>query len=445
MQRMTWALRISAFIVAALLYKTCMGQQRLLHGRVLDAEDGRPLANVHVQVMGSGQGTTTDEVGAFVMPWGDRAMLRLRFTHISYHALDISVRATNDTLTFHMERRINEIPTVTIRATTPEVVYQRDDLHVGDHRVNDEGLWVLTYARSQLWHRQEEAGAQVFRDARLYLLDTLFNEVASCTLPEFARRLHQDHHGRVIVEGVEYAWVPARSSGTILLERMARTTLHDAILPWTDSIPGELIGNDRQDHWPAFRHFAFDPSTERTRTIHQVEDKHVMSLFRSQYKYMSGRDKVMAMNMERELGVDREVIAGYMTGFHRDAYFKVPYAPLFVVRDTLCVFDHAAGRLHRFTTDLAPCGETSITHHMERGWRNGLSQDAATGTVYAMFHRNSRSILRAVDIHSGELGRSLTLTHPFPEEVRIHDGHAYYVYRPHGSTQRRTLYREALR
>ena len=160
---------------------------------------------------------------------------------------------------------------------------------------------------------------------------------------------------------------------------------------------------------------------------------------------MSGHDKVVAMDLERELGVDREVIAGYMTAFYNDPYFDVPYAPLFVVHDTLCVFDHYRERIRRFAPDLTVLGETALTYDKERAWKNKLLQDAVDGRIYAVFARSVHTWLREVDPKTGELGRVITLTYPFPEEVQVHDGHAYYVYRPYGSLQHRTLYREALR
>lgn len=170
-----------------------------------------------------------------------------------------------------------------------------------------------------------------------------------------------------------------------------------------------------------------------------------MSLFRSQYKYMSGRDKVLAMDLEKETGVDREVIAGYMTGFHHDLYFHEPYAPLFVMRDTLLVFDHYRHRLRRFSSDRRELDELPIGYHRMREWTGRLIQDRITGSVHALFRRGSRVWVRRINQSTGELGNPTELEFPYPDEVQVADGWVYYVYRPHGSLQRRTLYRERLK
>ena len=197
--------------------------------------------------------------------------------------------------------------------------------------------------------------------------------------------------------------------------------------------------------YPAFEHIGYNVGTKETRVFCHVQEDHTMELFRSQYKYMTGRDKVIAMDLEKETGIEREIIAGYMTGFQNDLYFTLPYAPLFVVRDTLCIFDHGKGVIKRSRSDLSAIDEVPINYQKDHSWKEQLLQDRADGSVYAMYSKNLRTWLRKVDPSTGDLGPMNKLTEPFPEEVQVHDGHVYYVYRPYGSLQHRTLYREAIR
>ncbi len=327
----------------------------------------------------------------------------------------------------------------------PQVVYQRDDLHVGAFHVNDEGLWVLVYERPQLWHRESEAGARVLRGARLHLLDTLFNEKHAVVLPGAARALHHDHRGRPVAEGERDAWLAAAGEQGIHLSAIGREQLHSYMLPWTDSIPGRLLGSNLTPTYPAFDHVAYMPATKQSEVICSVTDAHLLELFRSQYKYMSGRDKVIAMDLALELGTDAETVAGYMTAFHKDIYYEVPYAPLFVVRDTLCVFDRYKGAIRRFDAGLNDLAEVPLAKERYRDRWKRLLQDPASERVYALYNSGPRTMLRTIDVITGRMGDPVVLTHPFPEEVQVHDGYAYYVYRAFGSLQRRTLYREALR
>jgi hypothetical protein len=440
-------LRISLAIwAAAFLVMTAAAQEKLLRGQVLEAGTHRPLSGAHVDVQGGRGLAVCDTLGRFTLPWQGRNVLRLFITHVGHAPEQRTVRQGTDTeLLVHLEPKPIEISEVTIRRPEPEVVYMPKDLHVGDHLINAEGLWVLVYERPQLWHSQDQAGEQLFREARLHLLDTLFRERLSQRLPERVRRLHCDHRGDVIVEGARKAWMARAVEGRILLYPIDRDTLHRGVLPWTDSIPGYLLGSNRVDIYPAYEHIAFLLSEQRQEVYCSVEDRHTMQLFRSQYKYMSGRNKVIAMDLELETGIDREVIAGHMTGFHRDPYFRMPYAPMFVVDGVPCVFDHAEARIRRFDPTLEEMDPVEMSHHRERGFREQLLQDPVSGSVHALFARHGRTWLREVDATTGQVGDPVQLTHPYPEGIQLHDGHAYYLYRPFGSTQHRTLYRERIR
>lgn len=430
------------------LPRTLVAQERLLHGRVLDEATSQPLESAHVRPVDRAGGVVTDAEGRFAIAWDQRAAITLQISHVGYkpfeQRIDPSSYSGGTPVVIRLVRGARELAPVEVGVRGPEVVYQRQDLHVGGYHANARGLWVLVYERPQLLHREENAGVQLYRNARLHLLDTSFQEQCAVALPDMVRRVVRDHRNRTIVEGRKDAWLADLYDGGIRLASMDRSTLNEEVLPWTDSIPGYLLGNNGSPSWPAFDHFAYDPRPDSLFPICSVQDDLVMELFRSQYKYMSGRDKVIAMDMELATGIDREVIAGFMTGFQHDPYFRVPYAPLFVVKDTLCVFDHTRMLLRRYSSDRVLVDEVPLVHQQEKGWRTCLLQDSADERIYALFARNAQTWLREVDVHTGGVGHAHKLAHPFPEEIQVFDGHVYYVYRKHGSLQHRTLYREAL-
>ena len=443
--------RIRIFLITITLILSglvCAQSNVRLHGNVVNEATGEALAGVHVKLLKSDRGTTTDEQGnfEFLLVRGRSAVLEISFVGYTtvQRNLSTSESEAGSKLVIALGSRMVELPAVTITRPGPEVVYQREDLHVGDYHANDQGLWVLTYERPQYWHRDSEVGAQVFREARLHLLDTNFVELCSVRIPGDAVRLQHDHANRTIVEGTRKAWIATVTKEEILLGAIDLSTLREVVLPWTDSLPDLLLGSTMSTTYPAFEHIGYTIGTKETRVFCQVQDDHTMELFRSQYKYMTGRDKVIAMDLEKETGSEREIIAGYMTGFQNDPYFVLPYAPLFVVHDTLCIFDHAKGMIHRSRSDLMAIDEIPISYQKDRSWSARLIQDRMDGSVYAVYSKNLLTWLRKVDPSTGNLGPISRLTHPFPEEVKVHGRHAYYVYRPYGSLQHRTLYRESV-
>ncbi len=439
----------SLVLLLAFAAADCALGQAALRGRVIDSYTGAPLQGAHVRFGEGREGGVSGAQGDFILPLPVKGGWVLRVTYTGYAPARIVVKRNEplaDPLVVAMDRQAVELgPAVITAERAPEVVFENDTLHVGAFLVNEAGIWVLTYERPVLWHAEADAGKQVMRHARVVLLDTLFAEVARATLPEDAFGIVKDYGGRAVIKGERYAWVAHRTGDSITFGRMDRDRWEQEVRPWTDSLSHLLIGSSHDATYPAFDHVCYDLRSGTSHVLCSVRDERTMSLFRSQYKYMSGRDKVMAMDLEKETGVDREVIAGYMTGFHNDLYFRPPYAPLFVRHDTLLVFDQYAGRMRRFTPDREELTSVRIDFQNQRTWVGRLVQDPVTGTVHALFHRGTRLWLRPVDADSGVLGEASQLTYPYPEEVQVADGWAYYVYRPYGSLRHRTLYRERLK
>ncbi|MEZ4756489.1 MAG: hypothetical protein R2817_06660 [Flavobacteriales bacterium] len=421
-------------------------QPAQLHVEVRDAGDGSIVQGAHLMLLKAGVRTVTDGAGHAYLRWSGAADT-LVMSHVRYGDNRRAIPSATEPLhiTWEVRPTVIGIPEVHISARRSELVYAHPDLNVESMCVDDAGIWVMVYDRPQLWHRQTEAGVRELLGARLHLLDTLFRELASVDLPDRPRALHTDLRGRVVVEARGQAWAPRYQNGRIELGRMDLDTLKRAVLPWTDSLAQHWVGNDRRNDYPAFVHFAKRPDADQAHVIYAVEDAHTMELFRSEYKYMDGPSKVMAMKLARDLKVDKEIIAGYMTGFHHHPYFHVPYAPLHVIADTLCIFDHERSLLVHCDVEGSVLRTTPISHHRDRSWTGVLLFDRVVGRVYALYQRGAILHLRSVDLTTGATGPTQPLEQPFPGAVQVHNGHVYYTRRPDGSAGVRSLFRERLR
>ncbi|MBP6312464.1 MAG: hypothetical protein KA408_09370 [Flavobacteriales bacterium] len=443
---MATKIHITLVILLICMAPLCVAQYGSFSGLVLDSVGGFPLAGVHVDGGEHGD-AITDNLGKFTLRSRSELGAELEFSLTGYHTKRQMVKWSEvdpaEHFVVYLSPRYEELSPVVIRSG-PVVVYQRKDLHVGAYHANSDGLWVLVYDKPKLWHSTGQVGEQVFEGARMYLLDTLFNERSAVDLDGEVLALYHDRDHQPIIEGRTKAWYAHVDNTAITLHPIDKQILHDGILPWTDSVPGYLLGSNLSHTYPAFSHIAYDPERNEANAFCSVEDDFLVELLRSEYKYMSGADKVIAMNFETELGIDKEIIAGHMTRFYEHLYFKIPYAPLFRSNDTLCVFDKYKQAIRRYTLELEPAGEVPFSESYGREHWDLLLQDASTGKVYAQFSKGPITTLRAIDTTTGSFGKAFALGHPFPEEIQVNDGYVYFVYRTYGSLQRRTLYREAL-
>ncbi|MCB0792881.1 MAG: carboxypeptidase-like regulatory domain-containing protein [Flavobacteriales bacterium] len=434
-----------AAIMAFPMDMTLLAQGTLLPGIVLDKESGHGVEGVHIIRRAGEQGTVTDEEGRFALDIPGNRSVELVVRHVSYVGVDTVVRPGDGVFELRLRRRVIELPDVQVRPSGPEIVFRPVVRHVADHVPTREGIWVLAYDHSRFVTRVEDMDRKPLRDVCLHLLDACMQDRASIVLPGEVVRLHPARDGGVHVEGMDIAYHVRYRHGGPDVRPFPLDSLFRAVLPWTDSLSGRLVGNDRVPDFPAFDHLLMDPRTGERQVVCSVEDAHTMALFRSQYKYMSGPDKVVAMRLGEELGVDKEVVAGYMTGFPADIYFHCPEAPLFVVHDTLCVFDRDAGLLRRFASDGRGLGIAPLAACEPRGWDVHYLQDAMSGGVYVLSSRNGRNVVRAVDVATGLPGAPTEVPQRFATKLKVRDGQLYFLHRTPGSDEHMMLYRLRLR
>ncbi|MBS1581069.1 MAG: hypothetical protein JST66_02605 [Bacteroidetes bacterium] len=444
-------LRYALVLLAALAGGRLSAQWKEQRVVVLDSLDDRPIAEVVLLSEGRTLAITDREGRARIIA-EQGISLAVRFRHVAYG---------ERVLAFPPERLLPDgtwvvrllplnilLGTVGIERPKPETVFLRKDLHAADLLINADGLWVLAYEHPRLLRAEGDARKEILRDVRLVLLDTLYTEVASCPVPEDVFGLRHDLRNDVVIEGTRHAFGVARQGTGIVLRPFGLEELRRAVLPWTDSIPGWVVGSNGDDVYPALDHLAYAPPQDSTALICSVVDTFMMALFRSEYKYLKGPEKVVAMDLAAELGIDKEVVAGYMSGFQHNIWFKPIYAPLFVVGDTLLVFDHARGRLRKFTRGFTAAGDAPLGYLVKgerRDWAERIVQDRETQALYAQYARYGATWLRRVDPRTGALGDRFRITSEYPERVQVHGGYVYYIARPYASLQKRTIYRERLR
>lgn len=447
--------RIGTIIIGLLQCLTLAGQEGAptawWQGDVLVLDSAREAGIRDVTIRGEGEAVLgiTDMDGRCVVRTPTKPAV-LRLSHVTYGRREVRV-PDQASMAVRWAMPAFVLPEVPIMLPAPEVVMRHDELDVAEFEITGDGIWVLAYGKPRMVRTQAMASRPIYQDVTLYLLDTLFSEQASVPIIGDVLALHRDFRDVVYLETTDAAYACDAKGRAILLEKVELKTLREAILPWTDSLPPDggrpavLVGNnDRRDFY-AFDHFAFDPVAGTARVFCTAEDAFTRDLFRSQYKYMSGHDKVVAMDLALRSGIDKQVIAGYMTGFQHDRYFHPPYAPLFTIDDTLCVFDHSCGAIRKFTSDLMPCDEVRFDWHRRNLWKGALVQDRSAGTVWLIEERNSTTTLKRIDHRSGAAGIPVKLEQAYPEQVTVHDRYAYYTYKPFGAERTRWLYRERLR
>jgi len=88
-----------------------------------------------------------------------------------------------------------------------------------------------------------------------------------------------------------------------------------------------------------------------------------------QYEYydLNNAEKQFAKRMAKKYkDYDKHDIAAAMTGFASNFMYEEVYAPLFIINDTIHIFDHYENEIAKFIYDTVPTTNVAIDYHIQQ-------------------------------------------------------------------------------
>ncbi|NND77460.1 MAG: hypothetical protein HKN39_04700 [Flavobacteriales bacterium] len=433
-----------------------MGMSQLITGDVVDAITGEKMGAVNIIEKNQKIGTSADVSGNFQLrsrSWSGE----LHFSHIGYSSQTVKF----DRRSFsegHLVLRIELMPGIDLPESVigsrpkPEVVFQNRLRHVAEFEFLDNLLVVLSYTTQKSFRSQDKYDSTILKEAMIFLADNEENILDSLYLGTGEFALEKTFRETVLLIDENDVKELKAFQGKLNLDKISYELYKDFFSPTVDSLDQVYYVSTFDQTFPAFEYFTFDNRDSSYSRIKYICDELGMEFMRSEYKYLSGPDKVKAMNLSKRLGVDKKVIAAYMNGFQSTQYFKKPNAPLFLVNDTILIFDHLKGRMYRMNKWNSVLDSVEFGYHKKlwfgdkyvpnREWQGELYLDLASEEISTSFLRNGYCYLRKIDLSIGKLSDPFRLAHRYVEEIELKDGYAFYIYRPFESSQKKYLYKE---
>ena len=143
--------------------------------------------------------------------------------------------------------------------------------------------------------------------------------------------------------------------------------------------------------------------------------------------------KTLALQADEESYIHDKIVGGYYTNSHPDfdrafssqVLFAEIYAPLFILNDTVVLFDYVSGSCLCFYGGFHR--EIPIDYHQHADWKREMYVDAVLGNVYAVFEKKGLISLCPVDWKRGQLLEPVTIPLAFPQLVKVNNGFIYYL------------------
>ncbi len=417
----------------------------LVLGKIISSKDSSALEGVVVMCKEPMRQTQSDKNGHYAILLDRKVGQVLEFRILGHKSVYRTITAQflkksiGDTLQLNIVMPAEMYvlnPTDISAHAGPDTVIGNWHFFIEDYVFYDSGQFILLTFEKSLQH------------AKVMLVDNEQRIISTTEVPVEAIELFKDYQGHINVMCKDSAFrIHVFPDKHLSLMALPYRDFCDRMLPCVDTIGGKILFSNYNRDYPAFSYFTYNPDDTVVKKVRTISDKELLAQYNWEFDYLKPKDRLYARKMEAYTGIDKRIIAATMTGFPNSIYYTPLYAPMFVVHDTICVFDHYSDSLFLYDKNGKQIHASKIDYHHPANWKewdHQLHQDEVTGEIYARFEKGGFYYLKRIDIKTGKITGTYKIENQYPKHIRIRDGNVYYIFRPTESIQKKYLYRERI-
>ena len=434
-------MRYFIFSLFIFLSISAFGQKNIfVRGTIIDSETKQPIALAHIKIHNQNIITKTDEQGAFNMYFYAQKRTTLVISHTSYQTTYEVVNAEKDTLnlTINLEKKTVELTTFTVEDNSkPIAVFKSVEISIADYEFSKDNFIFIAYEKNPA------------KDSKLYLVDKQQTILATHFIPCEPVELYTDYLGNInlICKKAIYR-IEISNQNQITLYKLPLEDFYQLIKPVIDTLGKSIIFSDFLQQFPRFKYYAFNTEDTTMSIIKEVVHKDMDWQYQYEYYDLNNAEKQFAKRMAKKYkDYDKHDIAAAMTGFASNFMYEEVYAPLFIINDTIHIFDHYENEIAKFIYDTVPTTNVAIDYHIQQNgskWKKQLFMDELNGDIYALFLKQGYFILKKINTQTGSVISETKLQHQFVSKIKIKEGYVYYTYKPQQTLQKKFLFKEKL-
>lgn len=414
---------------------------------VLDAHTMRPIHEVQTRYRcGTASAIVfTNEAGSIAMSCSEER-LNAVLIHEFYEPqtdvwlrLDRALKKNGDTLFFQVymqpKPEYTKGEVIINNPYKPQEIFSSERISVADFELLDDGnMLLLVYER------------KLNKGAELLVVDMNQKVLFSRNVGADAMHLFRDFRGLIHLmykSRLDFVYIEDEMFDLVPMDKEYYLRF---VAPIIDTNVTKFYFTNYRETYPAAEFFVYDALDSTYSKISRVSDAIMMEMFETEYLWVDIRTKLWARQMEQQTGMAKEDIVGEVI-FTQSIFYKPIYVPFFMRNDTIYLFDFYENYMRIYDRTGEALDSLPIAMHKNvkiHGWCNRLIQDDITGIIYAIFEKGGYTIIRAVDLKTGNLGLPIRLDLRYVEKLIINDNAIYYTYRPFESNQKKYLYRQLL-
>lgn len=404
-------------------------------GKIHDANNSELIENAHIKVHQRNIIVKSSSTGEFKIRFPKKKRNILVFSHTSYQTLYHPVNSEKDTihLIIDLKQKIERLPEF-VYSEKPEAVFKSTKISIADYEFYEDKFLFLVY------------GKRLNKDSQLYLVDEQENIISKHFVPGEPVELYSDYLGNVNLICKNAIYRVGVDRNKLSIYELPLDEFNQLIKPIVDTLDGTILFSDFLEQFPRFRYYAFNPEDTSVTVVKELVNKDMDWRYNFEYEFLNNADKQFAKRMAKRLkGYDKYDVAAHMTGFANSFLYEEVYAPMFVINDTINIFDHDESLIWKFINDTIQVDSVEFNYHKPKRkntWKKELIMDEVTGNIYGVFLKNGYYYLKQINSSSGEIVAEKKLYYQYVEKLKVKDGFIYYTYKPSRSLTKKFLYKE---
>lgn len=412
-----------------------------IKGKIVD-KNLIPIPDVQIKSKKKLNEVRTSSNGTFSINYSYQEDYYIVFNHVGYisDTLYFSKRKAkkwNKKKQLTITIKLNELvfEDVVILAKKVDTVFGNDKFSIQDYLLlEDDNLLLLTYSKT------------LKKNGKLVLTDNNQQIISEYTIPDQPQYLYKDFSGAYFLVCKYNIYTVNIHRQQIRLTTVPKEDFYGFYQRIIDTINDQFYYSNFADNYPAVDFLVTNRLDSNHHKIKSVQDDFMMELYRAQYKYVSGRDKLWAYKKEEETGIDKEIWIG-AASFTQNILYKPVYAPLFVKNDTVIIFDQYKNLIFKIDSDHDIIDSIPFQLKLKGSkekWEQPLIKDKSNNEIYALYNKGGYNYLKLLNLNTGKSKQTLKLSNRYVEQLTINNGYVYYIYRPFESLQKKFLYREKI-
>lgn len=412
------------FLISA--HTIAQKQFKYFFGQVVDQSTMKSLAGVNITFQGLKQGSITDKKGEFSF-FLDTIPVYMVVSHMGYETKKIWLDGISPKLSIRLSPAALELEEVEIVAKAgPEAFYKDETYAVLDYEVDSLRVYILVYrftlAASELICRTID-GKPVSGSGQFpFKPDSLFKDCLGNV-----HVLTRDSCYQVFTDssGIHLIYPTTMEKFDAILKNCVASTSSKFFFR---KVTNDGFGVD------FYRVDRVTRVNERVASV--VDEENLSRLRRNEDDYGRIRSSTIP-NGRAEF---------QEWNFARKIMYRPRTASMVRIGENICIFNTADMTIEFYTPegDFNSKLKLDLSKAGEGKWTKEILVDAARGRVFTSFNRNGEFTLYRVNLETGSLERSTKLTHIYPQNIKVHDGHVFYMYNLPGEPDNKQLFKQTL-